>query len=450
MAIYYFRYVNPATNFIGQNIRTIMSGTTGFGNTGVSGGTATNWYGASFSLGSAGLTGVPAQFKFEYMFDGNADYLLAYTLLGELDIGPTAAPNQTLTMNVPYNELQRMLIYRSSWAGGESGIGGATGGLTGAQPSPVVGLLLNYVLSNLNVTSGITGINSSTLNIVDRLSGFDGLFSTLAPSIIQNGTTGPYVPWGSTGSLAGGPTGGSTGILGYTPGLTGYFKDDADVITAQLGTSVLDPSNPNVSVYNYSANSILNYIPVEAIRDITRTTTRNLPKLGGATGIFQNIDSSIYGDMYAPALRNLFEQAVAFGRADDTINLYPSGVPVTLSPSLWTSGYKIYGVDFQIGDSLSLYINYSVGERRVYGIDPTVMTNLPGFTNGPVYQLSYNGKTFNIPVGSQDPSTSPYGNAYNMNSPQAVSDEKSIDGLKILVEVKLVATPQSSLSVFDY
>lgn len=442
---YYIRFVNPAVNFVGRSIKYIMSGTIGMGNTGVQGGTATDWYGSGGASNKAEL-------KFEYMFDGNADIEMAYTILGELDLGPTAAPLQTIQMNVPTVELQRMLVYTTGWVNGQTGIGGGTRGLTGEQPSPIVGLILKDVLSNLNVTSGITG-RGGVLNKVDRLAGYDRLFTTLTPGQPQNGVTGT-VPWpflypGSTGSLAGGPTGGSTGILGYSRASNGYFKDDAGVITAQLGTSVYDPSTPNPGVYTYSAGSVLNSIPVEAIRDVTRGTSRNLPKLGGATGIFGNLDST--NGKYADPLRNLFEQAVAFGRADDTIPVSLSAVPAGFGyPGAWQTGRVIYGVDFQVNDTLSLYIKYSIGERRVYGIDPTVMTNLPGFTNGPVYELTYNGKTFNIPVGAKDTNSTVYTNYYNMDTAQAIADEKSTNGTNFIVELRLVATPLSTKSVFDY
>jgi hypothetical protein len=451
---YYFRIVNPVTNFIGQNVSLVSSGVTGFADPNTVNGTAADWLG---SQGLDSVTGVQANFVFEHLYDLNVDERLQVTLLGELAIGPTAPTFQTIGMFVPTTELQRMFVYDSGWGptGGTAapyGIGGATG-VTGGQTGmfggngktygPNVALLLQYVLSAVNVSSGLTS-NSGLINVSNRLAGIDGLFSVTNLTCPQKGVQEPYNYWGITGPT--GPLGGATAIQGYTAGPTGYFFDDTLTPIAQfpfmLGLS-------GATSYTFNSNSLLNIIPAESIKSIVKLG-RNTPVLGGPTGVLNDIDTTF--KTYREPLTNLFEQAVAFGRADDNLpqTVSSMGALPMGNSTPWQTGSRIYGVDFKVGDTLSLFLKYGLGSRRQYGIDPTVAATIPGFTNSPVYSLTFNGKTFNIPVGIRDPTPSPYGNAYNMDSPENIANERANESIDYIIELRLIATDPSLESVFDY
>jgi hypothetical protein len=150
-------------------------------------------------------------------------------------------------------------------------------------------------------------------------------------------------------------------------------------------------------------------------------------------------------------IQNLFEQAVAFQRVND-VKTEPvsslSGLASTTGP--WTSASTIYSVSLVEGDTMSLYIQYKMGQVREYGIDPTVVAGLgPKFTSAPVYQLTFAGRTFNIPIGTRDTNPSGYANSYNMG--QFTENEISLNNNGTqTIELRLIASPPNVKSVFDY
>lgn len=454
---YYLSFFDSKLNLLRPNKRFIVSGVTGgIPDSNADGGTASDYF------GSSGNTGVPANFIFPYEFNANTSEIVQISLLGELTFGPSGGVLETIVMKVPKDELTRMFIYDTAWSNGMTGLGGGIGisgisGLSGttSQTSmfngngatgPNVGLLLQFVLSNLNVSSGFTG-SRGALNQSNRLAGLDKLFSTPTPTYPQDGSgvvaTGD--PWGTLSR--GGPTGGATGILNYPSSLTGgYFLDDAGVTCAQMGMIITQ--QPSGGQYTYSSNSLLNKLPIEAVKSI-KLSGRQVQPFNGVNGIFKDIDTTM--NTYRPPLQNLFEQAVAYQRVTDsqtkTVSS-SSGLGTTAGP--WLNNSTIYGVDFYENDTLSLFIKYEFGQIRQYGIDPTVVSGLgPQFTSAPVYQLTFAGKTFNIPIGQRDINSSVYPNNYNMD--QFLTDEKSLttNNSTLTVEIRLVATQPLVQSVFD-
>lgn len=422
---YFLRFNDSTINFTRVSIKNIMStGITSYPDPNAQGGTA------------FGYTG-PAALQFPYVFNANAAEVTEITVLGELT--KPLDFDQKIVLNVPRTELQRMLVYDSAWWGGQYGTGASGGGgfsgLSGSThqtasgfTGPNVGLFLQYVLSQVNVLipGGFTGHNGVS-GQSDRLGGLDVLFSGTTSVNYQtlgnSGQTGN--PWGLTG------------------GITGYFFDDVGASGPQIVQYMADNNISGVGA-TFSSQSLLNFIPVEAIRSITQSGFH----IDRISDTVTNIDTTI--PKYVDPLRNLFEQSVAYTRVTDS-NIYPvSIVPASLktSPSNpWTTAAKIYGVDFVDGDSLTFYIRYAMGAVRRYGIDPTVVGGLdPIWQNAPSITLTFNGKKFDIPIGSSSAYSGLTGGGTTGGSD--ADTELSSGGQLRTLAVQLLASPNKSN--FDY
>ena len=390
-----------------------------------------------------GFTG-PAALQFPYVFNANAAETTEIIVLGEL-----TRPldfDQKIVLNVPRSELQRMLVYDSAWSGGQYGTGASGGGgfsgLSGSThqtasgfTGPNVGLFLKYVLSQVNVVipGGFTGHNGVS-GQSDRLGGLDILFSD---TIIRN-----YQTLGNSGQ-----TGNPWGVTG---GLTGYFTDDSGVSGPQISKYMSDNNISGVGA-TFSSQSLLNFIPVEAIRSITQLGFR-IDKVGD---VLSDVDTTL--PIYVDPLRNLFEQSVAYQRVTDTVSyptsIVPSSLRVRFSPdgttlaTPWTTDAKIYGVDFVDGDSLTFYIKYAMGAVRRYGIDPSVVAGLdPIWQTAPSVKLTFNGKSFDIPIGSSSAYSGLTGSGSTGGSD--ADTELSTNGRIRTLAVQLLASPNKSN--FDY
>jgi hypothetical protein len=201
----------------------------------------------------------------------------------------------------------------------------------------------------------------------------------------------------------------------------------------------------------FSSQSLLNFIPVEAIRSITQSGFH----IDRISDLVTDIDTTI--PKYVDPLRNLFEQSVAYSRVTDSniypVSIVPSSLKVRSSPdgttlaTPWTTAAKIYGVDFNNGDSLTFYIRYAMGGVRRYGIDPTVVGGLdPIWQNAPSITLTFNGKKFDIPIGSSSAYSGLTGGGTTGGSD--ADTELSSDGKLRTVAVQLLASPNKSN--FDY
>jgi hypothetical protein len=385
-----------------------------------------------------GYTG-PAALQFPYFFSGFGGESTEIIVLGELTQPVTA--DQTIVMNVPREELQRMLLYDSAWVGGQYGTGdtggGGFSGLSGSThqdgsgfTGPNVGLFLQYVLSQVNVSlpDGFTGHNGVS-GQSDRLGGLDILFSgtTLYNYQIEGNSGQTGNPWGVTG------------------GITGFFHDDLSPVAITQLKKYMDDNGVPIVGATYSSESLLNFIPVEAIRSITQ---RGI-SIDRVSDIVQNVDTTQVS--YVNPLRNLFEQSVAYSRVTDSTSYNVSYVPSSLKTSPnnpWTNAAKIYGVDFVDGDSLTFYIKYSLGSARRYGIDPSVVAGLgPQWQNAPSVKLTFQGKSFDIPIGITDPNSGLIRDGgTGINSDQ--DSEFAASNLDYTLAVQLLASPNQSN--FDY
>ena len=421
---YFLSFYDTTINFRRSSIKkTMATGITPYSDPNVQGGTAFGYTGA-------------AELQFPYIFTANAAEVTEITVLGEL----TKPLNfdQKIVLNVPSSELQRMLVYDSAWVGGQYGTGASGGdgfsGLSGSThqtasgfTGPNIGLFLKYVLSQVNVLipGGFTGHNGVS-GQSDRLGGLDILFSD---PIIRN-----YQTLGNSGQT-GNP-------WGATAGLTGYFADDAGITGPQISKYMADNNISGVGA-TFSSQSLLNFIPVEAIRSITQSGLQ----IDKVSNVVRNVDTTM--PIYVDPLRNLFEQSVAYSRVTDS-NIYPvSIVPsgLTGSNSPWTTAAKIYGVDFNDGDSLTFYIRYAMGAVRRYGIDPTLVGGLdPIWQNAPSITLTFNGKSFDIPIGSSSTYSGLTGGGTTGGSD--ADTELSTGGQLRTLAVQLLASPNKSN--FDY
>jgi hypothetical protein len=157
------------------------------------------------------------------------------------------------------------------------------------------------------------------------------------------------------------------------------------------------------NTFTLGTSSILSSIPEEAIKSVNVTTLA----ITALNSILVDIETAEGELLYTPALKDLFEQAVAFNRVElvgTTIN--PSDVPSSYVNVKQNSAndWPVYGVTFQELDTLLLYVKYTIGKIRRYGIDPTVVAGLdPAFSVAPVLTLTFGGRTFDIPIGSKDP-----------------------------------------------
>jgi len=401
-----------------------LPGITGYPDPNAQGGTAFGYIG-------------PAELQFPYIFSANAAKVTQITVFGELT--QPLSFNQKIVLNVPKEELQRMLVYDSAWSGGQYGTGasGAEGGFSGLSGTtfqgssgftgPNVGLFLKYVLSQVNVSlpGGFTGHNGVS-GQSDRLGGLDLLF---AQDKLNN-----YQIEGNSGQTG--------NLWGVTGGITGIFIDDAGVTGPQIVKYMAD-NNINGDGATFSSQSLLNFIPVEAIRSITQTGMR----IDKISDVIANVDTTI--NKYVDPLTNLFEQSVAYQRVTNS-NIYPvSIIPSELldSDSPWTNAAKIYGVDFNNGDSLTFYVRYTMGAVRRYGIDPTFVSGLgPEWQNAPSIKLTFNGKSFDIPIGSSSLNSGLTGGGTTGGTD--ADTELSLGGQFYTLAIQLLASPDKSN--FDY
>ena len=431
-AKYFLRFFDSNVNFIRTATKqNFYTGIIQYTNNYADGGTA------------FGYTG-PANLQFPYLFSGFGGDSTEIIVLGELT-QPLAA-DQTIVMNVPKEELQRMIVYDSAWLGGQYGTGASGGGefngLTGSTAQtgsgftgPNVGLFLHYVLSQVNVTYGFTGHNG-TYQESDRLGGLDILFSGI--------TLNNYQTLGNSGQ-----TGNPWGVSG---GTAGFFKDDLSPIPSKQLKKYMDDTGVTFAGATYSSESLLNFIPAESIRSITQKGI----SIDRVSDIIQDVDTTM--SVFVNPLRNLFEQSVAYGRANDTIEVdladIPSAIVNRIGPNgnpintPWTLASHIYGISFADNDTLTFYIKYSLGSARRYGVDPTVVAGLgPQWQNAPSIKLTFQGRSFDIPIGITDPQSGLLRDGgTGIGSDQ--DSEFAASNVDYTLGIQLIASPNKSN--FDY
>ena len=297
------------------------------------------------------------------------------TVLGEVAVGPT--PDDLIVVNVPVATMNKFIMYKSSWTIGFDYL--TTGG---TQPLPYVGLAFSNLLAKITALStAYTMTTSAPYTVDDNPDYTDGVGSTFGRLV-------------------------------------------------QSVKNIFDNGN-----FTLSGSTTLSAIPVEAIKSITTTGL----VITALTSIFLDIETPQVPTTYTPALQDMFEQAVAYNRIGITGTAVSSGdipaafnmVKNTTTPNDWV----VHSVQFQESDSIVLYVKYTIGKIRRYGIDPTVAAGLdPTFSLAPVLTLTFAGRTFDIPIGSKDPN--------NLGADQDTEGDSST--ITRLYGIKLVATSAAS------
>jgi hypothetical protein len=238
------------------------------------------------------------------------------------------------------------------------------------------------------------------------------------------------------------------------------FKDDAGVTI----TSIFSIWNGmTFGTPGSTAKSLLSIIPSEAISSITNTGLT----ITALKNILVDIDTlTDPNGAYIPALSNIFAETAAYGRANSknliTINQVDNGgVPVygfsapagpngqtggfapsdTIASTWGGNGTNVYGVDFQPGDSLTLYVTYTFTKGRIYTLDPHVVTDLQtnyGFKVGNVASLTIGGVRIKLQKLNPDGSV-------DLSDPDLARDPGSGNQTRVF-GIKLVASEDSSFS----
>jgi hypothetical protein len=351
-------------------INAMATGGTGYtGNTGATGITAYNGGGTGAAL------------RFDYLYQAGASGNADYQVLGELSA--PIATDGNVTVYVPTADMSRMFIYQSAWnildqvtgstLQGYLGTGTGVTGLTLIDPitgqqtttsgstlyyGPHVALLLSSVLRAVQYDTG------SAIVPKDRLLGLDGKLSSA--------------------------------------GATASFTDDFPRSVTPV--SVLY----NQQTFGGASGSVLTNIPSESIATVTNSGLA----VSQLINLLADIDtvSATAGATYVPALHNLFEQAVSYQKATDSVPIsvsasgfYGNGVTIGSDPSLltaWNNGLNTFGVSFLPGDTLTLYVKYRMTKARRFQVDPWVTQGIdPGvFAIGQVVSITIAGTNVVIPV----------------------------------------------------
>jgi hypothetical protein len=351
-------------------------------------------YGPAGNPGATGITyrnggGTGAVLQFGYIYDATAGSTAQYQVMGELN-GPLAY-DYAVSINVPADDMSRMLIYQSAWnlldettgytlqgfLGGAAG-NGATGvtlidPITGEQVTtagttawygPHVALLLGSVLDNVQLyNAGTTSYSSKT-----RLTKLDSFLST-------------------TGATAG----------------TATFPDDGGNPIAPVGKVY------GGKTFAGSTAGVLSYLPSEAIASVINTGF----EITQLKSILVDIDTLTGSTAsYVPALHNIFEQAVAYNKVDDSIPIAVSNSGFSSSinggvtggnPAIaqaWNNGLNIYGVNFNPGDTATLYVKYEMTKTRQFQVSPWVTIGLDPtiFSVGQVLSINVGGSSITLPL----------------------------------------------------
>ena len=384
-------------------------------------------YGPNGNPGPTGVTylnggGTGAILTFSYMYNANANVSKQYQVLGEVDKPITT--DYEININVPADDMSRMLIYQSAWNIIDQVTGLTLSGFLGGGNYGQTGIALMDPISGEQVTpeSGTTyyyGPHVGFLlgSVLNNIQYYDGTQYTSKPRL-QN----------------------LDKILGNT-GSTGGAQDFPDDLVNHL----VSPIGKIYSQQSFAAGnnrSILSIIPTEAISSIT-SSGLTLTQL---SNLFVDIDTKTAGITagYIPALHNIFSEAVAFGKVDNTVPIavsdfgfFSTASGVTISnnnmAAAWNTGLPTYGVNFEPGDKVTLYVKYKMTKQRKFQVSPWVTNGLDPtiFSLGQVLSINIGGNSVSLPLG-----------------PDAWTIEES-DPAYATYSINLISTSRAAPSVFD-
>jgi hypothetical protein len=309
-----------------------------------------------------------AELTFQCLFEAGATGGYDITVLGE---GAQAvAVDETIVMNVPLSQMRKLVVFESNWAEYVLGSTGFSATDDGTQPAPKVQLQLDHIIG--------TALN----NLSCALTGAGPGYQTADKKISDDTAT----PRNS---------------------LPHYFTaNSADFLFAGV------------------AGGALMSIPQEAIKSIdNKGITGSLLSDVFSHHSTEDADAATY----TPALLNLFEQAVAASKVTvgTTGETGPNANNTGLSDAADLTGAALnwadiadskpaYGVHFQVEDTLSMYVRYSMVKERTYKVDSDItsgaFTGVSGSTGSELI-LSYGGVTFSVAADgaeASDPVTKIY------------------------------------------
>lgn len=303
-----------------------------------------------------------AALKFECLFEASATGSYDITVLGE---GAQAINvDETIVVKVPVADMRKLLVFESNWSEYQQGVSGFSATDDGTQPVPKVQLQLDHIIGPAldNLSCALTGASNAA--------GYD----SASKKITDDETT-------------------------ECKSLPHWFTTNSSEFT-----------------FDGVAGGALMSIPQEAIKSIDNKG------IAGSllSQVFSHHDTT--EDTYRPALLNLFEQAVAASKVTvgttgetgpnaDNNALAVNVNDLTGTAVTWAGiadSKPAYGVQFAEGDTLSMYVKYSMVKERTYKVDSDItagtFTGVSGST-GSALTLSYGGVTFSVAADGNETST---------------------------------------------
>lgn len=317
---------------------------------------------------------------FDHVFAATAGQTLSFEILGELGVSGIAF-DESIIIEVPKEQMSKVLGYRTNWLLGAPGATGTTGfvGETYYQPQPAVVLALGSVLGPWldSLAKGLTGL-----------------------------TLGPEDPAGTT----------------YHSNLDNKISGDR---SSECESLVLNFQNIAGFTYHdgVAATDYLSQIPPEAIASykLSAIAAESLSTVVGDIAVVPAAGATMAETGVSGAVQSLFEQAVAAGmiQAGETATAELNAVVLTdvdtYGSVLSAGDKKVYGAQFAAEQSLTIYVQYSLTKSRKYDLQTAVLAAVAGTTGATAAaEVVFGGVTFALPTSMVEVST-PVTQTYQIN-----------------------------------
>lgn len=317
---------------------------------------------------------------FDHVFAASAGQTLSFEILGELGVSGIAF-DESIIIEVPKEEMSKVLGYRTNWLLGAPGATGTTGfvGETYYQPQPAVVLALGSVLGPWldSLAKGLTGV-----------------------------TLGPEDPAGTT----------------YHSDLNNTVAGDR---SSECESLVLNFQNIAGFTYHdgVAATDYLSQIPPEAIASykLSAIAAESLSTVVGDIAVVPAAGATMAESGVSGAVQSLFEQAVAAGmiQAGETATAELNAEVLTgvdtYGMVLSAGDKKVYGAQFAAEQSLTIYVQYSLTKSRKYDLQTAVLAAVAGTTGATAAaEVVFGGVTFALPTSMVEVST-PVTQTYQIN-----------------------------------
>jgi len=325
---------------------------------------------------------------FDHVFAASAGQTLSFEILGELGVSGIAF-DESIIIEVPKEQMSKVLGYRTNWLLGAPGATGTTGfvGETYYQPQPAVVLALGSVLGPWldSLAKGLTGV---TLGPEDAA-------GTTYHSDLNN-------------TVAGDRSSKCESLVLNFQNIAGFTYHDA--AAGELS----------------SQTDYLSQIPPEAIASykLSAIAAESLSTVVGDIAVVPAAGATMAESGVSGAVQSLFEQAVAAGmiQAGETAtsDLSVEALTVGTYGSVLSAGdKKVYGAQFKAEQSLTIYVQYSLTKSRKYDLQTAVLGALAVGSTGTsgataAAEVVFGGVTFALPTSMVEVST-PVTQTYQIN-----------------------------------